>query len=79
MDETTFDCPRCLIGHCHPRRINYLRLLGGRLLSIPGMTAHVCDICGYQLIDPGVQERIDRLEQTYQQVSPQDSTRRPEL
>jgi hypothetical protein len=55
-----YSCPICQIGQCRPSKATYLRLVNGdRLLSMPGMPVHICDVCTYREFDL---ESVARLE-----------------
>ena len=50
-DETTYPCPSCQIGFCHPGKGTYLRMVGDSLVSVPDMALWKCDICEYEEFD----------------------------
>lgn len=59
-NSTSFTCPRCQIGICHPMTGIYLRVLEGRLIRVPDMPLHHCDVCHYQEFDPQPLARLSK-------------------
>ena len=60
-DDTIFSCPRCFIGHCRPSKADFVRMVGGTMLNVPDMPAHVCDICGYREYDEDALRQIQAM------------------
>lgn len=42
-----YACPRCTVGRCTPRNTTFSEIYHGRLLSIPNVSAFVCDVCHF--------------------------------
>ena len=54
-------CPRCYIGHLHAGKSTYTRLDGQRLISVPNMPVHHCDICGFREFDEAAVRGVEQL------------------
>lgn len=61
MDKPTQLCPQCQIGHLHARRMTYVRVVDGMVMSVPDTPALTCDVCGYHEFDRAVMARLDAL------------------
>jgi len=59
-NQTSFTCPRCQIGICHPMTGIYLRVVDERLVRVPDMPLHLCDVCHYQEFDPQPLARLSK-------------------
>jgi YgiT-type zinc finger domain-containing protein len=54
-------CPVCHVGQLQPRRISYVRWLGGSLLVVHRVPAVVCDVCGERAYDDRAIQHLQRL------------------
>lgn len=54
-------CPRCMFGKCTERKITYVGLYKGRILTAPDTPARVCDVCGYREFDEFAIEHLYKL------------------
>lgn len=61
FDQFAYDCPRCQIGHCHPGKTIYTRVINGHVVSIPNIMVATCDVCGYQEFDREALLRLQAL------------------
>jgi hypothetical protein len=59
MNEETFICPCCQIGHCHPGRVTYVAMADDQPVIVPDVLAWTCDVCQYREYD---REAIRQLE-----------------
>ncbi len=60
-ETTTYACPVCQIGVCHPATATYLQLIDGQLLSAPEMPIWKCDVCHHQEFDGEAVEALENL------------------
>ena len=42
-----YACPRCTVGRCTPRKTTFAEVYHGHLLSVPNVSAFVCDVCHF--------------------------------
>lgn len=61
---TAVKCRECLIGHCRPVSMTYMRRLGSHMVILPGAPANRCDICGSVHLDPDFEETMQSLIET---------------
>ena len=53
-----YACPRCTVGRCAPRKSTFAEVYHGQLLSVPNVTAFVCDVCHFAEFE---QDALDAL------------------
>ncbi len=54
-------CPACMVGRLQQRRITYVHVYNGTLVSVPNMPAWQCDFCRAIEYDTDSLQRIDAL------------------
>lgn len=54
-------CPQCQIGHLQPDTQTYVRVVNGMVISVPGMAAVTCDVCGYHEFEQDALTMIEAL------------------
>jgi YgiT-type zinc finger domain-containing protein len=54
-------CEKCQIGRYRPTSAPYLRWLGDKIMLIPNVPAHTCDICGKMAYDADFMQRLQLL------------------
>jgi YgiT-type zinc finger domain-containing protein len=55
------NCEKCQIGRYRPTTAPYLRWLGSKIMLIPDVPAHTCDICGDMAYDADFMHRLQLL------------------
>lgn len=50
-EETKIVCPRCQIGVMQPKKLPYSMIENGQLVSVPNMSARICDVCNNRIYD----------------------------
>lgn len=61
MDEaksTGYACPRCTVGRCRPRQTTFAEVYHGHLLSVPNVSAFVCDVCHFAEFEQATLEAL---------------------
>jgi YgiT-type zinc finger domain-containing protein len=69
MTDQLLYCPRCAFGRCHSRKVTYVNLYKGRVISAPETSAYVCDVCGYQEFDHLAIEHLHSLTSEDRSIS----------
>ena len=64
-----YACPRCTVGRCTPRKTTFAEVYHGQLLSVPNVSAFVCDVCHFAEYDP---ETLETLWEDLYGEAPQD-------
>lgn len=59
--EVAILCPQCQIGHLQRGQKTYVRVIAGMVISVPGMPALTCDVCGYEEFERNALFEVDAL------------------
>ncbi len=74
VNSKDYPCPRCTVGRCWPQLTTFAEVYHGQLLSIPNVSAFVCDVCHFAEFE---QETLEALWEEFYGEGPGDSHQTP--
>lgn len=57
-NQKGYTCPRCGVGRCQPTKTTFIDVFADQILSIPNVSANICDVCHFAEFDQSAIESL---------------------